>query len=191
MTIINYIVNLIIILEISFTLFISIKYIIKKLLFERKKLMPYSLVIVDMQEEFKASLDKNTILNCIEAINNAKKDNATIIFLEFVGSGRTHYSLFKEVQFYEQTFFLRKTGCDGSLEVELLSKGIKIPNLHFKVCGVNTDVCVQYTAIGLQSTFPSAVIEVLSKACNSEIDHEYGLSVMEMYENIFINTKSC
>lgn len=167
-----------------------LKHFIRKFVLGRKLLMPYTLVVVDMQEEFTAARDTNTIIECEELILEAISDHATIVFLEFTGCGRTMDSLYELVDNHYNVFFLRKSGCDGSNHIMRNNKAFELQEIHFKVCGVNTDACVQDTVLGLSSKYPEAVIEVISSACNSEVSHLSGLATMALRSNVVITESS-
>jgi nicotinamidase-related amidase len=147
--------------------------------------MPYTLVVVDFQYEFKASRKRKTIEACKNAIIKAINDEAVIVFLEYIGCGRTMKSLFNLVDTYESVHFIRKVGCDGSLEIKVIEN--MLATEHFRVCGVNTDACVEETVLGLNSEYPEAVIEVLEQACNSDLSHEQGILNMLACKQVVIN----
>ncbi len=147
--------------------------------------MPYTLVVVDMQTQFRASRKRKTINACKEAIVQAINDEAIIVFLEFLGCGRTMKSLFDLTDTYENVFFVRKEGCDGSAEIKILNDVLHVE--HFKVVGVNTDMCVEETVFGINEVYPEAVIEIIEQGCNSECNHEQGIINMLECKQVVIN----
>ena len=153
--------------------------------------MPYTLIVVDMQREFHASRKRSTIQNCKFIISSAIEDEADIIFLEYIGCGRTIKSLSDLADKYEMMHIIRKNDCSGAAEINAVKVAYGLQTQHFKVCGVNTDQCVQFTVINLSELFPEAVVEVIARACNasSKEEHQDGLDIMEGYDNVIINNK--
>jgi hypothetical protein len=164
--------------------------VIDKFSIERKLLMPYTLVVVDMQEEFSAANHVETIIAVEEAIIQAIQDYANIIFLEFIGCGRTMDRIYSLVDSYHQVFFLKKPSCDGSLFINRLNSAFNLQEVHFKIVGVNTDACVLDTVYGLNRQYPDSVIEVIEKAVNSDLNHHRGLALMKELKNIVITKDS-
>jgi nicotinamidase-related amidase len=138
------------------------------------KSLAYTLLVVDMQKGFVASQDPIT-LNCVmQLIKQAMHDNAAIIFIELDPdlNGPTDLRLTNLVEGYPYSVVeekcVDKFGNDGSGDAADACGQFGFPTNHFKVCGVNTNICVSYTVIGLATLFPPAVIEVIQEACNTE-----------------------
>lgn len=153
--------------------------------------MPYTLVIVDMQASFSAANNKRVRDNCKHEIIKATDKGGAIIFVEFIGCGRTIPGLVKLTDDYNRAFIVRKDDEDGSREVHKVIKDNKLPSRRIKVCGVNTDQCVLATVCGLNSLMKQTNIEVITKACNSysNHDHESGLKYMEKLPKVILNKK--
>lgn len=134
------------------------------------------LVIVDMQPDFEASCNPKTIAACIREIQRAVANGTPIVFVELRPPGSlhdyrpTHPIL---VETYEQLtgskgHFVSKIYEDGSEPVLdfCLTQGWKIS--HFRVCGVNTNACVEQTVKGfVGKKYP---VEVIFDACNQPDD---------------------
>lgn len=146
--------------------------------------MSYTLVIVDMQNEFRAANGKTIIANCKREIKRAMKDNAAIIFLEYYGNGPTKSVLSNLVDGYEWTWTETKDEDDGSLEVAVLIRKYDLDKKLIKVCGVNTDCCVKATVSGLTARFLNSSIEVIADACASDWYHESGLNLLRKIPNV-------
>lgn len=151
--------------------------------------MSYTLVVIDCQRQFVAARKKSIVQNCKSLIALAMQDSANIIFLEYVGFGKTNNTLTKLIDSYTGAHFIRKTECSGSDNIFDVRNAFCLQTQHFKICGVNTDQCVQFTVIGLSDLFPDSVIEVISDACSSDTkrNHQDGLFVMAGYKNVVIN----
>lgn len=135
----------------------------------------YTLIVVDMQERFSASTRARVLKNCQREITQAVLDDAHIIFLEYRYCGPTLPNL-KEV-LHSKCTFKEKWSDDGSAEVESEVVLNRLPK-HFKVCGVNTDCCVYSTVQGLTARFPTATIDVIADACDSDWQHQNGIHKM-------------
>lgn len=146
----------------------------------------YSLVLVDMQPYFKAANSRRVRDNCKRELQKAMDRRAAIIFVEFDGCGSTVKSFIKMTNEYDRRFFAHKDLDDGSAEVEEVITTHGLPAKKIKVCGVNTDCCVQATVRGLTARLPSATIQVISDACNSDWSHPGGLADMKRLRNVTI-----
>jgi nicotinamidase-related amidase len=143
----------------------------------------YTLVVVDMQDEFVASRNKRVQEACKKAIKRAIRNKSPIVFLEYVGYGPTLPSLTKLTRNYPKVFHASKNDWDGSREsLKALTRN-KIEHSKFKICGVYTDCCVAATANGLIDKCPAFKVEVLSKACwaTDSKYHKNGLAKMSGY----------
>lgn len=56
---------------------------------------PYTLIIVDMQPRFiqYCHTNENLVDNCIDEVENAVKNNADVVVLEYENYGKTCYHL--------------------------------------------------------------------------------------------------
>lgn len=147
--------------------------------------MSYCLIVIDMQERFNAAMGERVGQNCLREIQQAIKDDAHIIFLEYFGCGPTMSELTQAL--HTQCHFRQKSGDDGSAEVEMAVLLNQLPK-QFKVCGVNTDCCVYQTVRGLTSRFPMANINVIADACDSDWSHGQGIqNLLAMQGNVKVN----
>lgn len=138
----------------------------------------YTLVIVDMQPGFSASNDKRTIKAVMEEIRRAIKDGAFIIVIESDRKkyGSTHAELLDLLADYDserwsiETKFWRYNDQysphSGALQVAEACEVFGFPTGRFRVCGVNTDICVFFTAMELGKRFPLSKLEIVMRACN-------------------------
>jgi nicotinamidase-related amidase len=148
----------------------------------------YTLVVVDMQSNFKAANGQRVRKNCVREILRAIKDNAPIIFLEWEGYPATLEDLTAPVKDdkYKNYYVKTKVTDDGSAQVASLVSQHKLPK-DFKVCGVNTDCCVHATVVGLTTRFSKATITVIADACDSDWNHLSGLERLKSAENVKIS----
>lgn len=137
----------------------------------------YTLIIIDMQNEFKASRKKSTIEACKNEIKIAMKNNAGIIFVEYYYTGRTLKALRDLTKFYEKLVIITKENDGGGNEVAAAINHFRFSKT-LKVCGVNTDMCV-YSTVEELIYKDDFNIQVVSNACNSELDHKKGLSKLK------------
>lgn len=129
-----------------------------------------TLVIVDMQPGFTASLHLATLLQVERRIVEAKSHGWAIVVLENESHlhGHTHEQLLKHLAGYKRYVVVPKSDDDGSREVidACVQAGF---DLNFvEVCGVNTDACVKKTVEGLIVKSPLSSILVFRKACYSD-----------------------
>lgn len=136
----------------------------------------YTLVVVDMQPGFKSANRKRVRENCVREVRKAYEDGAFVIFLELVGYQTTHFDLLSAAEGH--FIILDKFTDDGSKEVEREVRRKKRPTT-FKVCGINTDCCVEATVRGLTARFPMSTIQVIADACDSDHQHLTGLNRMK------------
>jgi nicotinamidase-related amidase len=157
------------------------------------------LVVVDMQKQFSASNNAETIDNVSNLINNTMILGDYIVFLEYLKYGPTHPELLKLVQDYSRTATTYKITDGGGKEVidciNLFSPVYlteKNKNLVINICGVNTCACVRQTSEDLAEQLPHSMVNVNLKACNDSIykDEKQSLSWYRPLENInFIGKK--
>jgi nicotinamidase-related amidase len=144
----------------------------------------YTLVVIDMQPLFTA--DNITISNVAREVRLARQRQNKIIFLWipyfsafqadlFAG---TYPSILKAVQGYERAHWNETTKLiqDGSREILQTCARKDFPSKRFRLCGVNTDMCVLDTVKGLLAVNTPRIeaIEVVKDACrtsNSKTDN--------------------
>jgi hypothetical protein len=151
--------------------------------------MSYTLVIVDMQENFDSVLGNVVRANCRREISKAINDNAAILVLEYHCSGETVRDIRSMVDGYRRCWTASKYMDDGSNKVEELVYAHRLAKAHIKVCGVNTDCCVRQTVRGLTSRFPRSKIDVIADACASSYDHVGGLRSLKKMSNVNVLTR--
>jgi nicotinamidase-related amidase len=139
----------------------------------------YTLVVIDMQPSFEASQEKAVLRNCAARIKQAQKDNAAILLVEYEEYGKTDYRLRNLLKTYDKTKTVIKCDNDGSVEIKRAIIRAKFPKDLLRVCGVNTDYCVYESVKGLTKQMPKATIEVLTKSCNSNWNHEFGVGKLK------------
>ncbi len=130
---------------------------------------PPVLVVVDMQLEFKASRDPETLDEVAAEIKGAIARGEAIIFLEYKDSkSGTYQSLLALVQGYQFWTTAEKKNDGGAKEVfdACMDNGYWPEN--FRICGVNADGCIFATVVGLRDKLPNSRIEVVRHACHTD-----------------------
>lgn len=135
----------------------------------------YTLIVVDMQDEFETAKNPKTISACQREIKLAIRKNYGIIFLEIGPCGDTISELKDLVKGYDKAYFATKMANDGSVEAFNI---IKRRNLYHntRIVGVNTSYCVYDTVKSLMN-YPGK-ITVVSDACNCN-SQQYGLNKLK------------
>lgn len=142
----------------------------------------YTLVVVDMQPLYTA--DSTTISNVTREVRLARQRQNKIIFLWipyfsafqaelFAG---TYPAILKAVHGYDPNNWSEtaKLIQDGSREVFQTCAKKHIQSKRFRLCGVNTDMCVLDTVNGLLANPTVEAIAVVKDACrttNSKTDN--------------------
>jgi nicotinamidase-related amidase len=154
-------------------------------------MIPYCLIVVDMQSKFEASNNPDTIKNCVKEIKKAVKNNMPIIILEYDGFGPTQHALMNSMRNYPKRYWYEKCTDSGADEVHYIVKRFRLSK-NLKVVGVNTDACVRDTIYDLAckpKRYRNYKIEVISKACNTESGPRYHLKTLERFagwENVSV-----
>lgn len=141
---------------------------------------PYTLVVVDMQADFAAAKDEATIVAVEKLIEQAKHDNAHVVFLwipyyspaDEKPLARPLRRLLDLVSGYARAKVIEKLGNDGSCLVRHYCSQQGCSNSQFVICGVNTDMCVLDTALGLARSNPAAMVTVHRDACNTTFNKD-------------------
>lgn len=141
---------------------------------------PYTLVVVDMQAHLKVANDEATIIAVEKLIEQAKQDDALVVFLwttyyspiDDSPLPRPHKRLLDLVSGYARAKVIEKLGSDGSCLVRHYCSQQGCSNNQFVICGVQTDVCVLETALGLARTNPAATVTVHRDACNTSFNKD-------------------
>lgn len=146
--------------------------------------VPYTLLIIDMQEGYSAATNDILIGNIANEIKEAKRNGAAIIFVTMKDEdiGRVVSPLWEMTYDYKYFVEVKKRDTDGSKEVVAALKKYHFLNKNrIKAGGVYTDVCVADTVNGLAKKLPDTDIEVLSHCCHADVPgYEMNL---EMYED--------
>jgi nicotinamidase-related amidase len=139
---------------------------------------PYTLVIVDMQPGFSAANDERTINGVLDEIRSAIALGAPVVLIESDRAkyGKTHNVLLDALASYNPDLWTVETkfwryGDDysphsGALQVDEACEVFGFTTRRFRVCGVNTDICVFFTAMQLGKRFPATSLEIVMRACN-------------------------
>jgi len=154
--------------------------------------MNYSLVIIDMQVNFPAAQNVKTVTAVIREINQAKRNNRPIFLVEIspgcMPCGPSHPEILAALRGYDNWHRVEKYGSDGTPalttpQAESIGDGPAISEItsckRIRIVGVNTDCCVQMTALGLKGSGYN--VDVVTDACHSQYDHTWGLAVMQRF----------
>jgi hypothetical protein len=143
-----------------------------------------ALVVVDMQSDFPAARNSRTVASVKEEIRLAVQNGHFIVILEYFGCGQTNSSLMKELQGYKNYRVVIKSDNDGSAEVKEACEKMGLAPAKFNVVGVNTDACVESTVTGLTSKYPTSLVAVIAKACNTIGGYQW--SNFPSLKNVFV-----
>jgi nicotinamidase-related amidase len=158
------------------------------------RLRKYTLVIIDMQPRFIAAQSRSLIGNIEEEIRRAKDLGNHIMFVRFANCGKITSSLLEAAQQnYTNVSVVTKVDQDGGHEVlQALSKRAIHTNVrtNLRICGVNTDQCVESTAYTIAKAYPKRFkIEIVDKGCGTGLtyDHKKALDRLNKKPNIRID----
>ena len=126
-----------------------------------------TLVVIDMQPEFKAAKNPNTVISVTAEIMKAMINHHAIVIVEYEGSGSSHKAFYDLLKDYPFVSRLTKKCDDGSGEIVTRLKRRGFPVNQIRVCGVNTDCCVASTVYGLLWRLKTSKIELVKSACNA------------------------
>ncbi len=150
---------------------------------------PYVLTVIDMQPTFSASNDDETLENVKDLIVGAKNDKAYIVLAHYMKFGKTHDKLLTLVEKYKHKslVYANKNDKSGAIMTKIIKKRIRAP--YMKVCGVNTDACVQASVKGLSRKLPEWNIKVIKDSCNSSWSYgnKEGIEYMSKLSNVTIH----
>ena len=159
----------------------------------------YTLLIIDMQSNFDAANNPNTILSTLKEIKDAKDNGCAIMVVESrndpaIESSKyplsyqfenTHEVILNEIKDYERSAVISKHECNGSFYIKefLLEADCDFNIDKFRVCGVNTDACVASTINNMADDLFDAEFQIVKAACNYDpiltVKGKYG----SMYDN--------
>jgi nicotinamidase-related amidase len=151
----------------------------------------YTLVVVDMQPFY--TTDAATISNVAREVSRAREQNNHIIFLtvpylsplQEAPFKPTYPEILEEVKDYPHDHWheAEKLFQDGSPIVFNTCDWKHFPTNRFRVCGVNTDLCVLDTVKGLLKANDPALeaVEVVKHACNTNNTEINNVTVWEQF----------
>jgi hypothetical protein len=145
----------------------------------------YTLIIIDIQPQFRKSYTKSLFRNCRREIRKAKIANNNIVLVEYSGCGKTSKRLTELVEDYDNVSYVTKEHDDGSYAIVPHLVGKKLIRNNLRICGINTDACVCRTVRGLRKRLPNSNIVVVENACWSSYNHKHGLTLTEPYASGF------
>lgn len=126
--------------------------------------MRYTLVVIDMQTAYEVA--RPIIGEVIALIEQAKRDQAPIVIVEYNGSGPTYLEILRATESYMPSCRIAKKGFGGGQEVLAACQERGYPTSEFRVCGVYSDCCVQATCEQIAEAVNNlAKIEVYRRAC--------------------------
>lgn len=145
-----------------------------------------TLVVIDMQPNFKSACDIDTVIAVSNEIVSAKKNNFPVLFVEYKHKDckKIHKGLIDLVGDYDKKFVVKKQRDDGSLEVIKAINMKNFPIKNLRVCGVNSDCCVWATVKGLLKSLDETQIEIVKKACNTDIDRNFSWRKYFRHKNL-------
>ena len=136
-----------------------------------KKPIPYTLVIIDVQEGYLAAENETLLDNILKEIKTARENDAAILFVNMDHIGRNIGCIWDAA--YDYTYFAQviKRDNDGSdAIIRAFSKHKFLNKTNLRVCGIYTHLCVTETVNGLTKKLPKSNVEVLTKCCNDDED---------------------
>lgn len=127
-----------------------------------------ALCIIDMQPYFTTAQCQRTIKAVCKQVGLAKQYSWPIFLVEHIGCGPTCTQIRRAIGRYKLCFRVKKHENDGSnaiVQTAACNTGLSLSLL--RICGVNSNACVNDTAKGILSRVPKCNMELVEKACNS------------------------
>lgn len=154
-----------------------------------------TLVIVDMQSEFKVVSNPRLMAAVIRKIRLAKLLEYGIVIVEYGQAdgfdewtgGDTHHRILNELQDYKHKTFVVKHVDNGAPQIIEAMEYYGYNRHHVYVCGVNTCACVYATVSGLAKSLPDASVYILSDACRCTHGCDVRLKITDLrhqYNNV-------
>lgn len=135
-------------------------------------ILPYVLVVVDMQPLFRASLRPGLAALVARQVAQAVSDGMPVIILECYPqmNGATEQSILAPLAGYDSLkhIVLAKCSSGGGKEVYEACQLLGFNTEAFRFCGVNTTDCVFHTAEEVSRRYPDAAICLVEAACGDE-----------------------
>jgi nicotinamidase-related amidase len=149
----------------------------------------YTLVVVDMQPFY--TTDTATISSVAREVSLARQRNNHVIFLTVPYLSPlqdkpfkpTYPEILDQVEGYQQDHWQEseKLFQDGSRNVLNACAWKHFPSNRFRVCGVNTDLCVLDTVKGLLAYPTVEAIEVVKDACHTTNEETDNIKVWKLF----------
>jgi nicotinamidase-related amidase len=145
-----------------------------------------TLVVIDMQPSFTSAKDPDVVASVAREIIEAKSNQASIIFLEYVCCFPTLKGLLNLARGYKNKYRLTKEEDDGSLEIlkHVKRHRNRINTKEFRVCGVNTDYCVLETVSGMLNKLPDSKIKLVKDACGTDGSNKFNWRKFIKHKNL-------
>jgi nicotinamidase-related amidase len=109
----------------------------------------YTLVIIDMQEEF-IETAQHALTGVFQAIRRAKANKSPILVVEYKSCGNTLPEIRRALKGYSRVRTVTKFDDDGSEEISQSLRRNRFSR-KLRICGVNLDACVRSTIEGIFS----------------------------------------
>jgi nicotinamidase-related amidase len=146
------------------------------------------MVIVDMQESFKAARNEDLQRRIVHAIERQRKLGGPIIVLEYECFGPTVDTIKRALSGYEKRWYLEKCYDDGGTEVRDCVEAEQLDIREgFFICGVNTAYCVISTARGIEAIYPDVPIMITPKCCRMREDDSVKKTAENNFTEIILN----
>jgi nicotinamidase-related amidase len=126
------------------------------------------LLIIDMQKGFTAT--SYVAAEVATEVRKARRRREPIILVECnerpeVDWGPTVVEVKKALRGYDQQVLVTKRACDGSREVIAAIENTGFNHDIIRVCGVETNICIQKTVDGLAAHYKTSRIKLIARAC--------------------------
>lgn len=139
---------------------------------------PYTLAVIDMQTKYGAARDRRTIDNVASLIQQAMREEAGIVIVEYARNGGTIASLMRILSGYRfWTRAIKRNSNGGNIILDACEEsGFNVG--HIVVCGVQTHCCVADSVTSLCKQLPGCKVEVVTDACNDPDGSDWSIFPM-------------
>ncbi len=127
------------------------------------------LLVIDMQTNF--TTDQELIAIVESEIAEAVALEHPVVLVQYRWCGEIHQALSSAAGLSDHNqlqFPVTKSDDNGASEILGTCRRLGIKLDHIRVCGVNTNACVEDTVLEMSSQLPNSLIEVLGYACRNE-----------------------
>lgn len=135
--------------------------------------MPATLVVIDMQESFPASMEPDVIIGVTQEIVTTKTKGGAIVLVEYHQCGPSHSGFYKILKDYPNKSCIKKRDDDGSMEILRAIRRRGFNENWLRVCGVNADCCVARTVQGFLERSPDSHVDVVKSACGFAYESDW------------------